>query len=282
MDINGKQVAADVLERLKYEVKKLSYQPGLAFVLVGKDPASQAYVRMKQKRCGEIGFRSEKIELSGDITTRDLFQTIDQLNDDPEIDGILVQMPLPKQIDELSIICRIKPEKDVDGFHPFNIGRLVSGDLTGPIPCTPLGVWTLLDAYDIPTEGKEIVVVGRSNIVGRPLANLLSQKAPRANATVTLVHSRTQDMAKHCQRADILIAALGHPHTITPEMVKHGATVIDVGINRTDEGAIVGDVDYHRVAEKAAWITPVPGGVGPMTIAMLLQNTLECAKRLRP
>ncbi len=279
MDIDGKSLADEWLQLTKQKARNLKCKPGIAFVLVGNDPASQTYVRSKRKKCEEVGFNSQKIELEQRVSQTELFRVIDQLNTDPKIHGILVQMPLPSQLDQNAVIRRVRPEKDVDGFHPINMGRIVLGDLSGPIPCTPHGIIKILEKYDVKTEGAEVVIVGRSNIVGKPLANLLMQKTNPGNATVTLAHSYSHDLPAICRRADILIAAIGKPRLITANMVKEGAVVIDVGINRLDSGDLIGDVDYDNVHTKASLITPVPGGVGPMTIAMLLHNTLECAQK---
>ena len=279
MDINGKQIADDILADVKAKREKLGIKPRLAFILVGDDTGSKTYVRMKEKRCAEIGFQSEKITLEENTTQSALFNIIDNLNADEDTHGILVQMPLPSQFDEQQVLERVRSEKDVDGFHPYNMGRMICGDRSGTISCTPLAILTLLEMSDVKTEGANVVVVGRSNIVGMPIANLLSQKANPGNATVTIAHSKTPNLNEVCRSADILIVAIGRPRLITKDMVKKGAVVIDVGINRADSGKLVGDVDYESVKEVASKITPVPGGVGPMTIAMLLKNTLDCAKR---
>lgn len=281
MDIDGRKVANQVLDEVKRDAKELSRPPHIVFILVGEDPASQSYVKSKQKKCQMVEFKSTKVELNHDVTEHELLTTIDKFNEDDDVDGILVQMPLPKHLDEQKVIERVHPEKDVDGFHPYNVGKCMSGSRDGFISCTPFGILKLLEHAEIETEGKEVVVVGRSMIVGRSIANLLSQKEKIGNATVTLAHSRTNNLAEVCKRADILIAAIGRPKMITAEMVKEGATVIDVGINRLEDNTLVGDVDYDTVKEKVHAITPVPGGVGPMTIAMLLHNTLHAAKRFR-
>ncbi len=279
MDLDGKALAETYLQKTKDEARCLRLTPGIAFVLVGNDPASQSYVRSKGKKCQEVGFTSQKIQLDEKVSQTELFRVIDHLNNDPSIHAILVQMPLPSHIDSNAVIERVLPEKDVDGFHPINIGRMVSGDLSGPIACTPLGILKILEHYQIRTEGANVVVVGRSNIVGKPIANLLMQKTKYGNATVTIAHSYSHDLVGICKKADILIVAMGKPRMITRHMVKDGAVVIDVGITRLDSGDLVGDVDYDSVKGKASHITPVPGGVGPMTIAMLLYNALECAKK---
>ncbi len=273
MDIDGKKLAATFRANLREKIANSGLKPAIAFVLVGEDPPSQSYVRMKGKACAEVGILSLKIELPEKISEAELLNVIHKLNIDPKVTGILVQMPLPKHINEQKIILAIEPSKDVDGFHPTNVGKLITGDPKAIVPCTPLAVIKLLQANKIETEGKHVVVIGRSNIVGRPLANLLSQKKEYGNATVTLAHSHTKDLASITKQADILIAAIGKPHFITKQHVKMGAVVIDVGINRLD-GKIVGDVNYNQVASQCSFITPVPGGVGPMTIAMLLENTI--------
>ena len=273
--IDGKAVASEIRHKLKDKIAKLTgRRPGLAFILIGNDEASKAYVRMKKKGCEEVGIASHVLHLSDKISERELLAEIDHLNASKNIDGILVQQPLPKQIHTDKIVEAIDPKKDVDGFHPLNIGKLLLGQTDGLVPCTPLGIIKLLRAYKVPTEGKEVTIVGRSNIVGKPLAALLCQKQPWANATVTLAHSHTEDLAEVTERADILITASGSPGSITADMVKDRAVVIDVGISRS-MNTLIGDVDFDAVAEKASLITPVPGGVGPMTIAMLLSNTLK-------
>jgi methylenetetrahydrofolate dehydrogenase (NADP+)/methenyltetrahydrofolate cyclohydrolase len=277
MDINGTLLAKQCRESLKLKIEKEEKKPSLAFVLVGEDPASQSYVRMKGKACLEVGILSIKIDLPETVSESTLLETVEKLNRDPSVHGILVQMPLPKHINEQKILLSIDPNKDVDGFHPINVGKMMTGDPNAIIPCTPLAVLKMLEAYKVETAGKHVVVLGRSNIVGRPLANLLSQKRPQGNATVTLAHSLTKDLPLLTKQADILIAALGKPHFITHEHIKTGAVVIDVGINRLGT-QIVGDVDYASVSPIASLITPVPGGVGPMTIAMLLENTYLLSK----
>ncbi|MBS0584878.1 MAG: bifunctional methylenetetrahydrofolate dehydrogenase/methenyltetrahydrofolate cyclohydrolase FolD [Verrucomicrobia bacterium] len=277
MDIDGKKVALEIKEEIRQGIKAHKLVPGLAFVLIGEDPPSQTYVRMKEKACHEVGIFSKKIELPSNVSEKELLTLLSSLNEDPKYHGILVQMPLPKHLDTLKILTAIDPAKDVDGFHPLNIGKMVVGDPTGFLPCTPFGIIKLLEAYKIKTEGKEALVLGRSLIVGRPIAHLLSQKAPFGNATVTLAHSHSKDLKALCKQADILVAAMGNPLSITADMVKPGAVVIDVGITRK-ETKIVGDVDYENVSKVASYITPVPGGVGPMTIAMLLYNTYLSAK----
>ncbi|MDK2854946.1 MAG: methylenetetrahydrofolate dehydrogenase / methenyltetrahydrofolate cyclohydrolase [Bacillota bacterium] len=272
--LDGKKVAQEVRAALKEEVARLKaggLTPGLAVVLVGEDPASKVYVKQKEKACREIGFASQVHRLPEDTGEERLLRLIHELNADRAVHGILVQLPLPKQLDANRVVQAIDPAKDVDGFHPFNAGRLAAG-LPTVVPCTPRGIIHLLDAYGIPIAGRHAVVVGRSNIVGKPLAQLLLGR----DATVTVCHSKTDDLAAFTRTADILVAAVGRPRLITRDMVKPGAVVVDVGINRLPEG-IVGDVDFKAVREVAHYITPVPGGVGPLTIAMLLKNTLEAA-----
>jgi len=285
--IDGKQVAADMRAELKAEVEKLKAKgvvPGLAVVLVGDDPASKSYVTAKEKACEEIGIYSDDNRLPTETTQQQLMTLVDKLNKDSKIHGILVQLPLPKQIDESKVLLAIDPNKDVDGFHPVNVGKMVVGEKTF-LPCTPHGIVQLLLRSNVKLEGAEVVIVGRSNIVGKPLANMLIQKSPTGNATITVCHTRTKNIAEHVKRADVIIAAAGRPNTITADMVKDGAVVIDVGVNRVEDATkkkgyrLVGDVDFDAVSEKASLITPVPGGVGPMTITMLLYNTVESAKR---
>ena len=284
--IDGKKVAADVRERLVKEIEELKSAgrtPGLAVVLVGEDPASQVYVGSKVKACAELGIYSQKWALPAETTQEELVQLIHQLNADDRIHGILVQSPPPPHIDEEAVILNIDPRKDVDGFHPANVAKLVLEDETGFVPCTPLGCMELLAAYGIPTAGKHAVVIGRSMIVGKPMANLLVSK--KANATVTIAHSRTADLPGLCRTADILVAAVGRPEMVTVDYVKPGAVVLDVGINRIDDASrprgyrIVGDVDFEAVKDSCSAITPVPGGVGPMTIAMLMANTVKACRQ---
>jgi len=285
--IDGKQVAAELRAELKEKVAELKTQgvtPGLAVVLVGEDPASKSYVTAKERACEEIGIFSDDNRLPAETTEEDLLALIDKLNTDPKINGILVQLPLPKHIDEDKILLAIDPAKDVDGFHPVNVGKMVVGQ-DAYLPCTPHGIIQLLIRSKVKLEGAEVVIVGRSNIVGKPIANMLIQKAPTGNATVTVCHTRTKNMAEHVKRADIIIAAAGWPNTITADMVKDGAVVIDVGVNRVEDATkkrgyrLAGDVDFEAVKEKASLITPVPGGVGPMTITMLLYNTVQSAEK---
>lgn len=271
--IDGKKIAQEIRRDLKEKIEKISgRKPGLAFVLIGENPASQAYVKMKKKGCLEVGIHSETLELPANISQEALLQEIKRLNDDSTIDGILIQQPFPKDISIKAVVEKTDPSKDVDGFHPLNIGRLLLGEEGGFAACTPLGVIKLLEKSGIETAGKHAVIVGRSNIVGKPLAALLMKQG--TDCTVTVAHSRTKNLKEICQTADILVAAIGKPHFIKKEMVKKGAVVIDVGINRTKEG-LVGDVAFDEVKEIAGAITPVPGGVGPMTIAMLLSNTYD-------
>lgn len=276
--IKGAPVAQSIEERIQTAINHARRKPGLAFISVGEDPASRTYIRMKKKKCDKVGILSLDREFSSNISEQELLDEIDELNRDPHVDGILVQLPLPRQIETRRVMERIDPTKDVDGFHPLNIGRLFLGELEGFLPCTPHGIHLLLMRHKIPLQGKHVVIVGRSNIVGKPLAAILMQKNPECNATVTIAHSYTERLPEICRSADILVAAMGQPHFIKREMVKKGAVVIDVGINRV-AGKIVGDVDFDQVAPLCSHITPVPGGVGPMTIAMLLSNTLLSYQR---
>lgn len=271
--IDGKTMAAKVKERVRQEAKKLPRKPGLAVILVGNDPASRVYVNGKRKDCEECGFYSEEYTLQENVSQQELLELVGTLNGREDIDGILVQLPLPKHIHERTIIEAISPAKDVDCFHPINVGNLMIGEKSF-LPCTPTGIMELLEEYGIDPAGKRAVVVGRSNIVGKPIALLLLAR----NATVTICHSKTPDLAEHCRQADILVAAVGRRGLITADMVKEGAVVIDVAMNRDENGKLCGDVDYEAVAEKASYITPVPGGVGPMTRAVLMENTLLAAK----
>jgi len=284
--IKGAEVAAQIREELKKEIAELKSKhnlvPGLVTVLVGADPASQVYVGAKEKTSKELGIYSERYDLPEKTTQEELLKLIKKLNKDPKIHGILVQLPLPKHLNEEEVLYTIDPKKDVDGFHPVNVGKLMIGE-PDYMPCTPAGIQQLLIRSGAQIEGAEVVVVGRSNIVGKPIANILLQKAPGANATVTICHTRTRDIAFHTKRADILIVAAGKPKAITADMVKEGVVVIDVGVNeigKTAEGKriLCGDVDFETVKEKAKAITPVPGGVGPMTITMLMMNTVRAAK----
>jgi methylenetetrahydrofolate dehydrogenase (NADP+) / methenyltetrahydrofolate cyclohydrolase len=286
--IDGKAIAAKINAESRAAVVELQARgvtPGLAVVLVGADPASQAYVRNKDKTAKELGLYSVKHELPADTTQEALIAIVEALNSDPLIHGILVQSPPPPQIDERAIVEAIDPRKDVDGFHPVNVGKLALGDADAFVPCTPLGCQRLLIESGIETRGARVVVLGRSMIVGKPLALLLSAKGPGGDATVTIAHSRTRDLAAVCREADILIAAIGQPEFVKADMVREGAVVIDVGINRVADPAspkgskLVGDVAFAEVSPKCRAITPVPGGVGPMTIAMLMHNTIASAKR---
>ena len=273
-NLDGKALAAKIKKRVRGEASALPRRPGLAVVLVGNDPASRVYVTSKRKDCEECGFYSEEYALLEETTQAELIELVESLNKRENIDGILVQLPLPAHLDEDAVIGAIDPAKDVDGFHPMNAGNLLIGR-PGFLPCTPAGIMDLLEEYGIETAGKRAVVVGRSNIVGKPMALLLL----RGNATVTVCHSQTPDLGECCRQADILIAAVGRRGLITPNMVKTGAVVVDVAMNRDENGRLCGDVDYAAVCEKAAYLTPVPGGVGPMTRAALMENTLLAAKR---
>jgi len=283
--IDGNKTSKNYFEKIKNEidnyVKKGQRPPGLAVILVGNNPASSAYVAMKKKRCAELGIRPFDHEFSENIPEATLLDCITSLNNNPEVDGILVQLPLPAHIDTQKVIEHISPQKDVDGFHPINVGKLLIGLPTFK-SCTPYGVCILLEEYNIQTEGKHVVIIGRSNIVGKPLAAMLVQNEKFANATVTICHSHTQNLKALCKQADILIAAIGKPHFVTADMVKQDAVVIDIGINRVntkDGKKLVGDVDFDAVKDLTSAITPVPGGVGPMTIAMLMYNTLISYKQ---
>lgn len=277
--IDGKEFSKKILEEISNEQKEIverkNLRPaGLAVIIVGENPASQVYVRNKTRACEKVGFYSETIKLEENISEDDLIKKIEELNEDDKIDGILVQLPLPKHIDELKVINSIKPEKDVDGFSNVNVGKMVIGDESGFLSCTPYGIMQLLEGYDIDVDGKDVVVVGRSNIVGKPMAMMLIQKG----ATVQVCNSRTKDLSKKLKKADIIVVAVGVPRMIKATDVKEGVVVIDVGINRVD-GKLCGDVDYEDVAQKASYITPVPGGVGPMTIASLIKNTFISYQR---
>lgn len=271
--MDGKALAKKIRQQVAQEAASLPRQPGLAVILVGDDPASAVYVRNKEKDCAQCGIRSLEYRLPEHTTQQELLALIASLNDDPAADGILVQLPLPKQIDSQAVLCAIRPDKDADAFHPENAGKMLTGE---PFvwPCTPAGVMELLREYEISPAGKRCVVLGRSNIVGKPMALLLL----RENGTVTICHSATPDLMEETRRADILVSAVGKPHLITADHVKEGAVVIDVAINRTPEGKLCGDVDFEAVAEKASFITPVPGGVGPMTRAILMKNVLTLAQ----
>jgi len=277
--ISGKEISAQIREEVKDEVARITevtgYTPGLAVIQVGENPASTVYVNSKKRACEQVGIKSFGYHLPEEASQEELLDLVDQLNNDINVHGILCQLPLPDHMDESKVLNAILPEKDVDGFHPYNVGLLSQGKKS-LVPCTPAGVLEMLTRTGIDISGKECVIVGRSNIVGKPVAQLMLSK----NATVTIAHSRTVDLPAVCRRADILIAAVGRPKLITSDYIKTGATVIDVGINRTEEGKLVGDVDFESVSEVAGHITPVPGGVGPMTIAMLLSNTLEAFKKI--
>ncbi len=285
--IDGKKIAAEIKQELADKVAELKSLgkriPHLVAVLVGNDPASETYVASKVKSCKEVGFKSTEMRYSSDITEEQLLEVVDRLNRDEDVDGYIVQLPLPRHISEERILLAINPDKDVDGFHPFNVGKMVTG-LPTYLPATPAGIVELLTRYHIETRGKHCVVIGRSNIVGTPMAVLMSRKDEHADCTVTICHSRTQNIQEITRQADILIVALGKPHFVTAEMVKEGAVVVDVGIHRvpsdkTKSGfRLIGDVDFEQVAPKCSYITPVPGGVGPMTIVSLLQNTLKAAQ----
>lgn len=285
--IDGKQVAADIRAELKAEVAKLKEQgivPGLGVILVGDDPASNSYVTAKERTCEELGIHSDDNRLPAETSQDELMRLIEKMNADPKINGILVQLPLPKHMNESEVLFAIDPDKDVDGFHPVSVGKMVVGEKAF-LSCTPHGVLHLLLRSGVKIEGSHVVIVGRSNIVGKPLANMLIQKSPMGNATVTVCHTRTKDLGHYTRQADILVAAAGRPNTVTADMVKDGAAVIDVGVNRVEDATrkrgyrLVGDVDFEAVKEKASLITPVPGGVGPMTITMLMYNTVQSAKR---
>ena len=286
--IDGAAIAGRVLAEVRTEIERLKAAgvvPGLSVVLVGDDPASAVYVRAKETTSRELGMAGETIRRPESTSQAELLAIVDRLNENRAVHGILVQMPLPRQIDPEVVIRRLHPEKDVDGFHPVNVGKLLIGETDGFVPCTPAGIQFILEACQVQTRGAECVVIGRSNIVGKPMAALMMQQGPFADATVTVCHSKTHDVASHTRRADILIVAAGRPRMITADMVKRGAVVIDVGMNRIPDASkksgaqLVGDVDFDRVREVASLITPVPGGVGKMTIAMLMRNTVRAALR---
>ena len=285
--IDGKQIAADMREELKSEIQELADQgmkPGLGVLLVGDDPASRSYVTAKEKACEKLGIYSNEVKLPADASRAQILEVVAAFNNDSKIHGILVQLPLPDGSMEEEVLSAIVPEKDVDGFHPVNVGRMLLG-LPAFIPCTPHGILHMLQRTGVEVSGAHVVVVGRSNIVGRPMANLLSLKNALGNATVTMCHTGTKDMAYFTKQADIIVAAAGRPHTVTADMVKEGAVIIDVGVNRVEDAEaakgyrLIGDCDYHEMLDKVHAITPVPGGVGPMTITMLLYNTVESARR---
>lgn len=274
--IDGKKVSAQVKEQVRIETEELvkkGIKPGLAVIIVGDDPASRVYVNNKKKACEKVGFLSKEFALPATTTQEELLALVNELNEDKEINGILCQLPLPKGLDEKAVIEAISPLKDVDAFHASNVGKIMIGDYDF-LPCTPAGVMEMLHSYNIPVEGKECVVIGRSNIVGKPMAMLLLHE----NGTVTITHSRTKNLKEVTKRADILVAAIGKPKFVTADMVKEGAVVIDVGMDRDENGKLCGDVDFENVREKCSAITPVPGGVGPMTIAVLMKNTLKACK----
>lgn len=286
--LDGNAIGKAIREELRAEVAELRARgtvPGLSVVLVGDHPASQVYVRTKARAAEELGMRSETIPLSGDTSEADLLALLDRLNAERAVHAILVQLPLPKHLDGAKLLGRLSPAKDVDGFHPVNVGKLVLGDRTGFRPCTPAGVQELLVRSGVDARGQHVVVVGRSLVVGRPVANLLLQDAPGANATVTVCHTKTRDLACHTRQADILVVAAGRPEVITGEMIRPGAVVVDVGVNRVADASrqagyrLVGDVKFSEAVEVAAAISPVPGGVGPMTIAMLMKNTVQAARQ---
>jgi methylenetetrahydrofolate dehydrogenase (NADP+)/methenyltetrahydrofolate cyclohydrolase len=285
--IDGKEIAKAIRDELVIEVQRMKAQgvtPGLGVILVGEDPASRSYVTAKEKACHEIGIFSDDNRLPATTRQQDLIALVKKMNADPKINGILVQLPLPKHLDESEVLLAIDPDKDVDGFHPMNVGRMVIGEKAF-LPCTPHGVVQMLARSGVQIDGAHVVIVGRSNIVGKPLANMLIAKGKHANATVTVCHTRTKDIASLTRQADIVIAAVGRPNTVTADMIRDGAVVVDVGVNRVEDATkkqgfrLVGDVDFEGCKEKARMITPVPGGVGPMTITMLLYNTVESAKR---
>jgi methylenetetrahydrofolate dehydrogenase (NADP+) / methenyltetrahydrofolate cyclohydrolase len=285
--LSGTETAKAIREELKVEVEELKEKhnviPGLVTILVGTDAASQVYVGAKEKTSKALGIYSERYDLPAETSEEDLLALVEKCNNNDKLNGILVQLPLPKHIDEAKVLYAIDPEKDVDGFHPVNVGKMVLGEKCY-LPCTPHGMLELLERNNIETSGKEVVILGRSNIVGKPIANLMLQKRPAGNATITLCHTRTKDTEFHTKRADILIAAVGVPKLVTADMVKEGVVVLDVGVNRigkteTGKAILAGDVDFEAVKEKAAAITPVPGGVGPMTITMLMKNTVQAAKQ---
>ncbi len=284
--ISGIEIAKEIREELTVEVAELKEQhnivPGLVTILVGEDPASQSYVAAKNKTAKALGINSQQVTLDVDTSEEDLLKLVEKCNADDSVNGILVQLPLPKHINEANILLAIDPAKDVDGFHPVNVGKMVLGEQCF-LPCTPHGILEMLSRSGVETSGAEVVVIGRSNIVGKPIANLMLQKRDAGNATVTLCHTRTKNMAEHCRRADIIVAAVGVPKMVTADMVKPGAAIIDVGVNRIGKAAngkaiLAGDVDFDAVKEIASCITPVPGGVGPMTITMLMKNTVQAAK----
>ena len=286
--IDGRACAQKIHDETAARVQALKptgVVPALAFIRVGEDPASKVYVGMKEKASARLGIQSHSHVLKEETPEKELLELVETLNQDPQVHGILVQAPLPDHIDSARVFAKVDPNKDVDGFHPLNLGKLLLGDQTGFVPCTPAGIHELLIRSGIETKGAEVVILGRGDIVGKPMAVILMQKAKGADSTVTLCHSRTREIGKHCRRADILIAAMGQPHFVTKEMVKPGAAVIDVGVNRVSDASaakgyrMIGDVDFDGVLPAAGWITPNPGGVGPMTIAMLMRNTVRAAEQ---
>lgn len=289
--IDGRAIAEQIHQETRQRIAALQARgitPGLAFVRVGDDPASQVYVGMKERTCGQLGIRSVTHVLSQDTAQEELLNLVARLNADPQVHGILVQAPIPSHIHSPAVYAAVSPDKDVDGFHPVNVGKLMLGDTTGFVPCTPAGIHALLIRSGVSLSGADVVILGRGNIVGKPMAALLVQKSRDANATVTICHSHTRGLPEHCRRADVLIAAMGVPNFVQPDMVKPGAVVVDVGVNRVPDSTartgtrLVGDVDYARVQPIAGKITPNPGGVGPMTIALLMANTVRAAERSNP
>lgn len=281
MILDGKQIAADIKKRIQNKIASNNYKIGLAFILVGEHAPSLSYVKMKKKACLEVGIESKIVKLT-EPNQAELLNVIENLNQDPSIHGILLQQPLAKPLNEQILVEAINPNKDVDGFHPLNQGRVIISDPSGFTPCTPMGIIEILKASNIETQSKHVVILGRSNIVSKPLANLLLQKGPFGNATVTIAHSKTKNLKKITQQADILITAIGKSNFVTEDMIKENTVVIDVGINRLESNKIVGDVDFETVSKKCSGITPVPGGVGPMTIACLLLNTLKSYELMNP
>ncbi len=275
--LDGRKTAARIRQELSEQISALDFTPVLAVVLVGDDPASRVYVRNKEKAAAKVGIRTRNVRMSGDVSQDEVLEAVKRLAADPEVDGILVQLPLPSHMDEDAVLAAIPPEKDVDGFHPLNQGRVFLGDASGLVPCTPAGVMEILKRHDISIAGRHAVIIGRSRIVGRPLAALMLA----AHATVTVCHSKTPDLAAHVRSADILVSASGVRGLVDPSWIRDGAVVVDVGIHRLKDGSLAGDLDFEPTARRASWITPVPGGVGPMTVTMLLVNTLRAAHMRR-